>query len=76
MMRVFADLAADVIERNLEKDKQRDEKAKRIQSVISGDGLSIVYQPIINVAQDKVGGFESLTRLSATPLRGPDVLVQ
>jgi EAL domain-containing protein (putative c-di-GMP-specific phosphodiesterase class I) len=73
MMRVFADLAADVIERNLEKGKQRDEKAKRIQSVISGDGLSIVYQPIINVAQDKVVGFESLTRFSATPLRGPDV---
>jgi len=56
-----------------EKGKQRDEKAKRIQSVISGDGLSIVYQPIINVAQDKVVGFESLTRFSATPLRGPDV---
>jgi len=73
MMRVFADLAADVIERNLEKGKQRDEKAKRIQSVISGDGLSIVYQSIINVAQDKVVGFESLTRFSATPLRGPDV---
>jgi EAL domain-containing protein (putative c-di-GMP-specific phosphodiesterase class I) len=73
MMRVFADLAADVIERNLEKDRQRDEKAKRIQSVISGDGLSIVYQAIFNVAQDKVVGFESLTRFSATPLRGPDV---
>jgi EAL domain-containing protein (putative c-di-GMP-specific phosphodiesterase class I) len=73
MMRVFADLAADVIERNLEKSKQRDEKARRIQSVISGDGLSIVYQPIINVAQEKVVGFESLTRFSATPLRSPDV---
>lgn len=73
MMRVFADLAADVIERNLERAKQRDEKAERIRSVISGDGLSIVYQPIINVEQDKVVGFESLTRFSAMPIRSPDI---
>jgi EAL domain-containing protein (putative c-di-GMP-specific phosphodiesterase class I) len=73
MMRVFADLASDVIERDIGVSKQREDKVSRIQSVISGNGLSIVYQPIINVLQDKIVGFESLTRFSATPLRGPDV---
>jgi len=64
MMRVFADLR-DVIERNLEKSKQRDEKRDGIQSVISGDGLSIVYQPIINVRREG-GGLRVPYSFSAT----------
>jgi hypothetical protein len=46
MMRVFADLAADVIERNLEKDKQRDEKAKRIQSGTLNAGGTTHFQVV------------------------------
>ena len=72
MMRVFAELAANAIERDVDVNKQHDEKTSRISSVMKDDGLSIVYQPIFNVALNKVVGFESLTRFSATPVRGPD----
>ena len=73
MMRVFADLAGEAIQRDAEASKQHEEKVRRVRSVIKDDGLSMVYQPIINVEQNELVGFESLTRFSATPLRGPDV---
>jgi EAL domain-containing protein (putative c-di-GMP-specific phosphodiesterase class I) len=73
MMRVFADLSADAIDRDLEAGADRAEKVKRIQSVLDREEFSMVYQPIIHVEQNKVVGYESLTRFTLTPARSPDV---
>jgi EAL domain-containing protein (putative c-di-GMP-specific phosphodiesterase class I) len=45
----------------------------RIGAVLAGDGLSISYQPIFDVADNKILGFESLARFSALPEQGPDI---
>lgn len=73
MLRVFADLSADALERDLNAAQERTDKINRIQSALDGDGLAIVYQPIIHVAQNNVAGFESLTRFTILPTRSPDV---
>lgn len=73
MLRVFADLAADAIERDLDIERERADKMERIQSVLNGDGLSMVYQPIVHVAQNRVVGYESLSRFSIAPIRSPDI---
>lgn len=72
MMRVFADLASDAIERDLETGRQDAEKAKRIRSVLEGSGLSMVYQPIVDVEYKRIIGYECLTRFTAIPSRTPD----
>jgi EAL domain-containing protein (putative c-di-GMP-specific phosphodiesterase class I) len=73
LMRVFADLTGRQIERDLALRKQDEEIAQRIRSVLNGDGLSMAYQPIYHLGDNRIVGFESLSRFSATPIRTPDV---
>src|SRR5207247_2304621 len=44
----------------------------RMWQVLKGRGLTIVYQPILRLADRRVSGFEALSRFAAVPLRGPD----
>jgi EAL domain-containing protein (putative c-di-GMP-specific phosphodiesterase class I) len=43
-----------------------------IEAVLSGHGLSIVCQPIVQLDTRAVVGFEALARFSALPTRSPD----
>lgn len=76
LMRVFADLAGRQIDRDLVGNKEKQVSKDRIQSVLDGDDLSIVYQPIYHLVRDEIVGFESLSRFSAQPLRTPDIWFQ
>jgi EAL domain-containing protein (putative c-di-GMP-specific phosphodiesterase class I) len=73
VMRVFADLAAQSIERGLEGTRRRAEATERVRSAMKPDGLLSVYQPIVDLQTGSVSGFESLTRFLGEPKRGPDV---
>jgi EAL domain-containing protein (putative c-di-GMP-specific phosphodiesterase class I) len=73
LVRVFASLAATHIEQNVVAREKRQEIEQRIRSVLDGNGLSIVYQPIYRVGRDGIVGFESLSRFSTVPARSPDV---
>ena len=73
MMRVFADLAAFEINRDLEAAQAAEEKLQRVKDAIEGNQFSIVFQPIWNVAAGRPVGLECLARFSALPLRTPDV---
>jgi EAL domain-containing protein (putative c-di-GMP-specific phosphodiesterase class I) len=73
MVRVFAEMSADHIDRDLDAMKARAAIASRIDAVLSGDSLSMVYQPIYHLAENRIVGFEALSRFSALPTRSPDV---
>lgn len=53
--------------------RQREERQRRVAAVLAGDGLSIVYQPIVDLASGRVVGAEALSRFSGAPPRPPDV---
>jgi EAL domain-containing protein (putative c-di-GMP-specific phosphodiesterase class I) len=73
MMRVFADFTAKQIERRLEMERLRKEMGERIQLVLDTEAFTIVYQPIFDIFEQRIIGFESLTRFSATPTRSPNI---
>jgi EAL domain-containing protein (putative c-di-GMP-specific phosphodiesterase class I) len=73
MMRVFADLAARQIDRDLDSTEHRRQLVARIETVLAGDEPSMVYQPIYDLEAGSVAGFESLARFTASPHRTPDV---
>jgi len=73
MMHVFADLASDQIERDIQAAKRQTEVESRILAMLSGDDPSVVYQPIIHVAENRIVGYESLSRFAALPKRTPDI---
>lgn len=73
MMRVFAELVAEQIEEDLSAREERWTIEQRIDAALSSGSLNMVFQPIVEVAQNRIAGFESLARFSASPIRAPDV---
>jgi EAL domain-containing protein (putative c-di-GMP-specific phosphodiesterase class I) len=72
LLRMFADIAGSVIERDLEAERNSAESRKRVESVLTGEVLSMVYQPIVDLENERIVGFESLARFQTTPPRSPD----
>lgn len=73
LMRVMADVASGFIERELEVARAHAAKRRAIESVLSDDSMSMVYQPIKEIDSGRIVGFEALARFSAQPRRSPDV---
>jgi EAL domain-containing protein (putative c-di-GMP-specific phosphodiesterase class I) len=72
MMRVFADLTAFQIDRELVTAVDRKNRLAFINKTIDQQLFSIVYQPIYELGHGRVAGLECLARFSAVPLRSPD----
>jgi PAS domain S-box-containing protein len=54
--------------------RDRAHQQRRIEQVLSGDTpLTVVYQPIVRIADGRVGGIEALARFDAQPQHPPDV---
>jgi len=59
--------------------ERRDESRRRkwderIHAILDGgDGLSIVFQPIVSLRSGGIVGFEALARFRSQPVHGPDV---
>jgi GAF domain-containing protein len=73
IVRIFADLIALQVDRALTADRDRDAKREKILAILQGDAFSIVLQPIMRLEDSTITSFESLSRFSAEPRRGPDV---
>jgi EAL domain-containing protein (putative c-di-GMP-specific phosphodiesterase class I) len=72
MMKVFAELAAFEIGRDLEGKEAAKAGRLRIENAIDEKQLSIVYQPIWHVESRRTIGMECLARFSLAPYRSPD----
>jgi len=69
MMHVVAGMVIDVIEHELAEDREQQEIREGVSSALRGDGLSTVYQPIMDLNTARPVGFEALARFSVTPAR-------
>jgi EAL domain-containing protein (putative c-di-GMP-specific phosphodiesterase class I)/DNA-binding NarL/FixJ family response regulator len=49
------------------------ERLRRIEAVVRGQGVEIVFQPIFDLRDGRPVGAEALCRFSADPVRTPDV---
>lgn len=72
-MKMFADLAARQVHKDLKKAKVLEGSRERITRVMEEHLFSMVYQPIWDFRKKGPIGFESLCRFSPEPYRTPDV---
>lgn len=72
IIRIIADLIAVQVQKEADAEHADSEMIRRIRQVLDGDGLSVVYQPIVEVVDEQLAGYECLSRFSAAPPRGPD----
>lgn len=73
VMRVFADWIGGALDKDRTKTQEQETIRTRIRGVIDGPGLSSVYQPIYDLTNKTISGFEALSRFSVEPKQGPDV---
>jgi EAL domain-containing protein (putative c-di-GMP-specific phosphodiesterase class I) len=59
-------------ERGRRAEELRLSKVQRIRFVLDHDGLSMVFQPIVEMKTGQIVGVEALARFAAVPQRGPD----
>lgn len=73
IMHLFADFASRQLGRDLAAERRRQEMRQRISSVLEAKSFTSVYQPIVHLIDNKIVGFEALTRFWSRPIRSPDV---
>jgi EAL domain-containing protein (putative c-di-GMP-specific phosphodiesterase class I) len=72
LVRVFAEMASEHIEAQLNARREREEAVLRVQSLIQTRAVTLAYQPIYELRNPRVVGFEALARFTALPERAPD----
>jgi EAL domain-containing protein (putative c-di-GMP-specific phosphodiesterase class I) len=70
-MHVLARVVAEQIERQQLESEKRHVEADRIEEVLAGDDLHMVYQPIVDLEDGSLVGFEGLARFRGEPSRPP-----
>ena len=74
LMRVFAELAGKMIERERRLSTRRNSSRARIERVLSDHRLSMVYQAIVDINRNLITGYEALARfVDELPISGPDL---
>jgi EAL domain-containing protein (putative c-di-GMP-specific phosphodiesterase class I) len=73
LVRVFAEMASEHIEADLQIQRARNDAFTRVQSVLASGAVSLAYQPIYDLKLARVIGFESLARITGEPARSPDI---
>lgn len=72
MMRVFADFAAQQLGREREYKQTQKAVEARVRDVLDHRRFHIVFQPMHNLVDQRIAGYEALSRFVAEPNRGPD----
>ena len=65
-MRVFADFAARQLDREQAAHKFRQEAVARIQSALENEQFFCVFQPIFNIAEACISGYDVTTNAKLT----------
>ncbi|NVK72610.1 MAG: EAL domain-containing protein [Oceanospirillaceae bacterium] len=72
LLSLFAQFAARNIEKDLNEKKAQQSARDDIFDIINNKRLSIVFQPIYDVKDQCIKGFECLSRFQTKPLHSPD----
>ena len=69
---VVVELSSRLARERMRSSRLADSEAM-VRAALSGDVLTMVYQPILDLATETVVGYESLARFQVTPPRSPDL---
>ena len=73
LLRILADMIGEELGREERATHVHRHQRERIRRVLDGEGLSIVFQPIVDLNSGRVVAAEALSRFSDTPHRPPPV---
>lgn len=71
LVRIVAQLASELLEKDHERTRREEQIRARIQGLLDGDELRMVWQPIVGISDKRIVGVESLSRFPAERGLGP-----
>lgn len=71
-MRFFAEIVAKVLENRQSQNAAHQAMVDRLQDVLDKRQYSTVFQPICDISENRVMGFEALSRFQSDPYRPPN----
>lgn len=72
MIRVFAELLAGQIDRDMAGQRMRVQRTEYVTAALAAGQPTMVYQPIFDLGSHRLAGMESLSRFHVEPRRPPD----
>lgn len=73
VMKAFATIAGDILEAQVISKRKQDEIRLRIVQAIERHDFEVCYQPIYRLRNNKIAGYEALTRFGGLEPRSPEV---
>ena len=73
VLKAFGAIVSELVGLGIDRRIHHEAKRKRIADAIAGAQFEPYYQPIYRVADDRLVGYEALTRFKGQPPRTPDV---
>jgi len=73
LMHAFAELAGKAIERTRRTKSIKQITLDVVNKIIRGEAMYPAYQPIFDLSNNKIAGFEALSRFPDLPLNAPDI---
>lgn len=71
LMRVFSDIAAKLIQEDIDCAREEEEKRARIESLLDSEDHAMVWQPIVEIGTNRIVGVEALSRFPRGPHPSP-----
>lgn len=72
IMHLFAEFTSRQIDRDLTATIDRREMIERVTAMLEAELFTVVYQPIVDLVENKIIGLEALTRFWYQPIRSPN----
>ncbi len=72
-LKLISELASELIEQKAQSDSLSIETKILIENIIKTKAITIYFQPIFNLATNRLSGYESLSRFFTEPYKTPDV---
>ena len=73
LLQAFSDLSSKLIDNSLKASNKFNDMKLNIKAMLDSERLTVCYQPIYDVENDVIAGFESLSRFQSDPYRAPDI---
>jgi EAL domain-containing protein (putative c-di-GMP-specific phosphodiesterase class I) len=71
-LRVIARFVSERLDEQLQHESGISDTRARVQGVLNGRGLSMAFQPIVELKGGRIAGFEALARFGETPRHSPE----
>lgn len=72
LMRIFSEIAGELIEKDIQRVQNEEASRNRILAMLESDGMHMVWQPIVEAGSRIIVGVEALARFSSEVHQGPD----